>query len=599
VIDVEPITVSVRMPSDEVRIVSMQPFIRFHSTTQEPFRWSTDAVDVQLAAIHRTLNIARGGFNGQVANFTLFPEYAIPGTAGAAVINSIISAEEWPNESIIIAGIHGIRKPEYRELCHMLSARVSQSNAPDSVPNDKWVNCSVIWIKDRNGVVEKWVQPKVRPAWLEMTLTCNDMFCGSTVYVFECKYEPSNYPCRFVTLICFDWVASVGGATVCHELLEKLNAFWDPTPNPLHWVFVVQHNPDPNHPSFLNSTYRFLTDANAHPFVERDKAIVVHANTAVSPCPARTGRGGFSACVFSPSAQLDYIGCRPTVCMQPSLLRGSNILQRCKDVVFREMGECIHAFTVRVPRFVTPDATDRTYPLPSAHVHATCDTTDPRLCGSGVPAAIKWVNDALDGVERLSANVLAGCPLKVKAERIEPVIIAAMRSSDGNTASDYVNWAACSFSHGKESRNMDLRLNTDLWGADENDALKHVFHSLTSLGLAYSLEFESAVLHGAVQDDEGIVQVVAIRGDTHEDCRLHYDKHIPHQGIDPVLVIAQDRYNLIPTPEEYLRLDETAGEKGLAFLDYQTLVTNCRNAADSNTLKGHLDDFLPRPRRII
>lgn len=337
-IDVEQIMVNVRMPSDEVRIVAMQPFVQFHSETEEPFRWSDDAVDVQLAAIRRTLDIAQDGFAGRAASFTLFPEYAIPGTAGAAIIDERISADAWPNESIIIAGVHGIPKPEYRDLCDVLTAQVSQSNAPDSVPDDQWVNCCVIWVKDLNGTLQKWVQPKIRPAWPEMNVACSDMFCGSSVYVFEGRYEPSGYPCRFVTLVCFDWVASVAGTTVCHELLTKLNQLWAESQPALDWVFVVQHNTKPNHPSFLNSTYRFLTDAT-YAFVQRDKAIVLHANTAVSPQPARTGQGGFSACVFSASAQLECNCFRPTVCTQPRSLRESDILERCKDVVFREIWE--------------------------------------------------------------------------------------------------------------------------------------------------------------------------------------------------------------------------------------------------------------------
>ena len=598
-IDVEQIIVNVRMPSDEVRMVTMQPFIRFHSADEKRFQWSDDAVELQLAAIHRTLDIAQCGFNGLSANFMLFPEYAIPGLRGASVINDRISEVAWPNESIIIAGVHGISKDEYRDLCDKLAANVYSSNKPDFVQNEEWINCCVIWVKDREGVIQKWVQPKVRPAWLEMNVPCNDMFHGSNVYIFECKYEPSGYPCRFVTLICFDWVASVDGTTVCQELLTQLTELRAPDPTPLDWVFVIQHNPSPNDPSFLNSTYDFLTDANRHPLIERDKAIVVHANTAVSPHPARTGSGGFSACVFSPSAQLDCSSCRPTVCMQPSSLRGSNILRRCKDVVFREMGECIHAFTVRVPRFVTPDARDRTCPLPLAYVYATCNSVDPRLPEGPVPAAVKWVGDSLDDVELLSATALAGRPLKAKAETVEADIIAGMRASNGHAASNSVNWAACSFSNGKVSRDENHCLNADLWGVEEADALKHVLHSLTSLGLAYNLEFEGAVLHGAIQNNGDFIQVVAIRGYSHRDCRLHYDELIPKQSADPVLVIARDRDNLIPLTGEYLRIDETAGDRSFAFLDYQTLIANCRRAKDSNTLKRHLDGKLPKHHRII
>ena len=129
--------------------------------------------------------------------------------------------------------------------------------------------------------------------------------------------------------------------------------------------------------------------------------------------------------------------------------------------------------------------------------------------------------------------------------------------------------------------------------------MEHLLHSLTSIGLAYSLDVVGASLHGSIQTDEGFVQVVAIRGDTHQDCRLHYESFVPKQGSDPVLVIARDRDNLTPTPEEFLKLDETVSESGLAFLDYHTLVTNCRNAADTNTLKEQLDDILPGHLRII
>jgi len=598
-INVEQIEINIQIPSDTVRIVAMQPYIKFDSTTREPFKWSNDAVDTQLAAIGRTLDIAKNAFNGHHANYTLFPEYAIPGIAGARIINNKISEEEWPEGSIIIAGIHGITKSEYNELCDMLTAHVSQLNSYNSVLDNQWVNCCVIWVKDSDRLIHKWVQVKVRPSWPEVMGTCNDMFCGSSVYVFECQYVPSGYPCRFVTLICFDWVASVAGATVCHELLEKLTELRAQNLTPLDWVFVIQHNTGPNHPAFLNSTYQFLTDVNTYPFVEHDKAVVIHANTAVSQQPSRNGSGGFSACIFSPSAQVDCNGCRPTVCMESSLLRGSKILRRCKDVVFREMGECIHAFTVRVPRFVNPDVTDRTLPLPTAFVYAMHDTTDPRLCGGAIPAAVKWINDSLDDIEPLSRMALNGCSLEADAEAIEPSIITNIRTINGHTVNDYMSWVVCSFSHGNESQDKAPIDNADLWEKIETDALEHLLYSLISIGLAYELNVTNATLHGSIQTDHGCVQVVAIRGDTYEDFRLHYDNIVPKCVSDPVIVITRDRDNNIPTQKEFLKFFETESESGLVFLDYNTLITNCRNATNINILKGQLNDIIPRDRRII
>lgn len=598
-IDVEQIIVNVHIPSNEVRIVAMQPFIRFPSKQREPFQWSGDSVCGQLTAINRTLDIAQGALGASFANFTLFPEYAIPGVVGASAIHSKISSATWPNESIIIAGIHGLSKDEYRQLHDTLSAHISPSNSPDSVLDHQWVNCCVIWVKDCEGTVQTWIQPKVRPAWDEVNVTCNDMFCGTKVYVFECRYKPYDVPCKFVTMICFDWVASSSGATVCHEFLTKLTALVAPNLTPLDLVFVIQHNPGPNHPSFLNSTYQFLTDVTTHPFIERDKTIVVHANTAVSPRPIRSGLGGYSACVFSPSAHIDCSGCSPTVCMQPSSLRTSHILERCKDIVFREMGECIHAFTVRVPRFINPGVTDRTRPLSLAYVYATGDSMDPRLYGGPVPASVKWICDTLDSVEPLSTSSLQSCPLRDKAAAIEPDIINAIRSADGHKADHTVNLATCAFTRGEDSRDEERRHNADLWGRDEDDSLKHVLHALTSLGLAYSLEFEGTILHATMQGNEGYIQVVAIRGEKHEDCCHHYNRYIlPLRRTDPVLVVSHDHYNLSPTPEEYSKIYDT-GDQGLVFLDFQSLIRKCRISPDGQTLKEYLDALLPRQNRII
>ena len=498
-VGVEVISVDLRMPSDHVCVVAMQPFIQLHSLNEEPFRWSDDATGQQLEAIRRTLACARVGLEGRPASFTLFPEYSVPGIAGATGIDEAVTSGAWPNNSVVIAGVHGITKSEYGDLCDALAVRVSPSCEPDAIPDDQWVNSCLTWIADREG----------------------------TVYVFECRYEPDGYPCRFVTFMCFDWVASLAGAAVCDEVLDRLNDKWAGSPKPLHWVFVIQHNPEPNHPSFLGSTYRFLTDVNAFPFVERKEAIVLHANTAVSALPARAGQRGFSACVFSPSAQLDCDSCRPTVCMQAGSLRGTDMLGRCKDVVFREMGECIHVFGVRVPRFVTPDARDRTYPLTCAQVHPASETTDPRLCGGPVPAAVKWLNDALDCMSAPSETTLAGCALQREAEVTESAVVDAMRTADGRTAHTCVNWAACSFSQGRLSRDGGRCRNADRWAQPETDALEHVVHSLTSLGLTYELEIAGAALHGALRSDSGCVQVVAIRGETHEDCRRHYDSVAP------------------------------------------------------------------------
>ena len=598
VITVEQVVLDMTVPTDEVRVVAMQPFIVFPDNAVEPYRWLADIVPRQLYNIQRTLDLARKVFSVDGAHFTLFPEYAVPGIQGAALIDNVVCSKNWPTGSVVIGGIDGLPKADYEKLCDSLSLQFAAGNAPACVEDGQWVNCCVVWAKDTQGAISKWVQPKIRPAWPELNVSCNDMFRGQTVYVYEARYAPTGYPCRFVTFICFDWVASVAGDTVCDELLSGLSQGLD-DPLPIHWAFVIQHNPGPNHPSFLLSSYRFLTDSASYPFVERDKAVIIHANTAVAPVPVRNGNGAFSACILSPNAQVDCTGCRPTVCMQPSALRANPTLQKCYDVVFREMGECIHVFTVRVPKFISPNATDRTYPLPKAYVYPVAPSADARLPGGPVPASVKCVNDSLDKMPLPSKVALDGCPLKAQSMMAEKSVSTSLRNRDGHAARKIVQWATSSYSGGKKSRNDQRARNADMWDATEEDALKHVFFSLTALGLAYMLHCDGTALHAYIETGSGLIQVVAVRGGTHQDCREHLDDLVSEVPVDPVLLISRDDENLTPTPDEYLRIDEIWGKGGKAFQDYGTLIKTCRNATSGQELRSTLDGILPGHRRII
>jgi len=95
------------------------------------------------------------------------------------------------------------------------------------------------------------------------------------------------------------------------------------------------------------------------------------------------------------------------------------------------------------------------------------------------------------------------------------------------------------------------------------------------------------------------IQVIAIRGETYADCRLHYEKSVKKSINDPVLVIVRDRDNIMQTPMEFKKYYETDSKQGLVFLDYQRLLYSCRTATNIENLRGCLNEFFPEERRII
>lgn len=593
-VTVEQITIDIDVPQRIVNVVTMQPFVKL--SHDEPFRWLDGDVGLQLGSIRRTLELAQKGLEGDSAKFTLLPEYSVPGIPGVTVINETVKSPSWPSESVIIAGIQGLDKDEYTTLCNFPDIRYSEPNSPDSVSDYEWVNCCVIWVKDRTGNIQKWIQPKIRASWGEENTSNTSMFGGSTIYVFEAKYSSSGFPCRFATFVCFDWVAVNENETVCHEVLHGLQEQNGITITPLDWVFVIQHNDKPNHGKFLDATRAFLEDTkNTFPYVETEKSVVIHANTSAAQEPLRSGPGAFSACVFSPSAQFDLRGCRPTVCMDPVSLRGSDALKQCKDVVFREMGQCIHRFSVCVPRWVIPNATNRSHPLRFAEVHPCYDSNEPRLNGGPVPAAVKWLNDAIDTVAPF--NALNSCPLGDSAESAMRTVIFEMRDFDGPTCVNCIDWADCS--HGREHRIImaDRDKNVDHWGELESNGLEHVVHSLTSLSLTFELDSTNTSSHAMLKRESDFVQIIAIRGESHEDCAKHYDLIFETNLNDPVLVVTRDRDNFPPTDRELRKFTDPDDSFDPTYIDYQTLVTHCRNADDEENLRTILDDILPGPQK--
>ncbi len=603
-INVEQITIDLTLPTDEVSVVAMQPYLELQ--LDEPFKLRENLVEDQLSAIRKTLALAQNSFNDRSAHFTIFPEYSILGLQGIEIINQEISSTNWSNGSVILAGTHGLTKDEFQEICERFEVNVSDENNPENVTDERWVNCCFILVKENNGEIKRWAQLKIRPAWAESRAPCNDLCSGSTIYVFNCNYS-NNFPFSFTTLICFDWVASLNGSNVRDELLNRLQEQINNVPLHLDWVFVIQHNDSPNHSTFLNSTINFLSDPNHFPIINRNETVVLHANTAASEIPSRKGDGAFSACIFSPRTQFDLSACKSTICMQPSNLRESNIINeaRCKDVVFREMGRCIHRFKIRIPRFTVPNPTDRIYPVLNAEVHSTNNENDPRLSGKTISASLKWINDVLDGIKSLASLSLENCSLQEVAEGKHKLIVDEMRLiEDGKNISEKINWAACFKASGIVERDKDRCKNPDLWDYPvslETYALEHIVHSLTNLGLAYTLDLKDSSLHGILTSDDPLVQVVAIRGESFSDCCTHFkDNILNSKNInDPILVVVRDKNNLKATEQEFAKYYEPNTDTGLKYLDYQTLVDLSRNADSVKNLKEQLDDRLPTDRKII
>jgi hypothetical protein len=412
----------------------------------------------------------------QQAHFAIFPEYAIPDLDGVNVVTERISGVDWPNNTIIIGGVDGLSKERYRQLCEQPNTTYHNNNKPDQVGPTEWVNCCITWVKKNDGHTIKYIQPKISSAKDEALTPLRSFFCGSAVYLFEGKFRHENsvqYSFKFFTLICFDWIDQSAGCRINESIMRKL----DQRQQTIEWVFLLQHNQKPNHSDFISSTLRFFDDS-VYNNVIRHNSAVIFANSASQDKPASYAEENFavSSVVFHPAANVLSDKCRPTICLKKNKYRNLNT---CHDIVFREMGACIHSFEIHIPRFSPYTPGGRCLPIDRAQVYPITDgEPDPRLPGGEVPACVKWVNDMLDTKPSLSDRVSID-HLNREVTISHNAIIGTMRQLKADKHENNIHYATASHLSNNEWRNVDN------WVTDEENALEHMLDTLTMISTAH------------------------------------------------------------------------------------------------------------------
>jgi hypothetical protein len=377
---------------------------------------------------------------------------------------------------------------------------------------NEWVNCSVTWIKFPDGTLERWVQPKIAPAWVESNIQYQTMFQGRSVFVFKGLFDNNVSPYRFCSLLCFDWVANVEGQRVWRWIVSDLGntALAAQAESSLTWLFVIQCNPQPSHASFLAQIESFF-DQTIQPNVFRERACLVMANTAGSVRPGRVADHGATAVLHSSSAQFSAPKCSPTYSNGGVKKRGSGQLGPLRDALFREGGACIHSFFQKNPASLVPGAAGKTQAISRAFVYPIGGHEDRRTPRAGVPACIKWLNDNLDTDAKGLASRFPAEVLSNEAQAAHDKGVNALREIEAQAVETAVQ-LACPSSSGT----------ADDWGTFESAAIDHILQTITVFDVADALrQIDGRPTHASIDLQGMSADVVAIRAETHEACANH------------------------------------------------------------------------------
>ena len=571
-------------------MVIAQPHLPKSSfTPSEPYSLTEHASTRQLDIVARTLDIACPSQDAPATHFTILPEYCIPGLTGVRRIEQRLRASSWAKGTVVIGGLDGVSKGEYGQLLDAEHTYHDAQNGVDRLSDDQWVNCSITWVKSENGQVTRWVQPKLWPAWPEASGENQRMFRGGSIYLFRGQ-RTHGESFIFGTLICFDWIAPTDPSPY-KRILAAIHAEAKKAQLPLTWLFVIQHNDRPSHSHFLSNVVSFFRD-RAYPNATRSHSCLIFANTAGLPQPGHCTEYGSTSAILSPATPFMTSGASPTLSHQgcryreenPSLLEST----QCTDLFFRERGECIHVFDQINPSWMLPGASGRNYAVENAEVHAASDAVHILAPGRLVPAAVKWANDALDQTRtelpphapalgemlKVAHNAVSDRLRRTCSAALAEIVHLSTPTADGNI---------------------------DAWNSVESLGLEHVLYTLRVLGAGNKLKSVGhAMVHGVVEFHGGLVDVVAIRGDSHRDCVKHFEDRYRGRQRRRLLLVSRDRENTVCDRRDgsFLRVPADDGEAGPKITDgasptyhvgYQNVLSFLREADQLDEIERRIE----------
>ena len=265
-----------------------------------------------------------------------------------------------------------MERPDYLTLIGAPNTFVNAAaNGGDRVAIDHWVNCAVIWVKGANNLVERWIQPKIYPSRPENNAQFQRMFHGGCVYLFKGLYETGGAAYRFGRLVCFDWIATIGAYKPWQWLLGSMHNEGAQllASLPLTWMFIVQNNDQPNHPTFLGELSGFYNPIQ-FPSACRQGTCIVFANNAGGDKPGRIEFYGCTSLILPQNATFTATDCYETYSNGGPRFRGNNLVHPHRDVFFREGGPCIYSFIQVNPASIIPGAAGQTVPVENPYVYS-------------------------------------------------------------------------------------------------------------------------------------------------------------------------------------------------------------------------------------
>jgi len=245
-----------------------QPLLHLEKDSDPPFRIGGSSRSEMIEYLTKV--IAEADEIQVSSRLLIFPEYSVPFDVPDGVSKLVEWIQQGPNDTVVIAGLEPLDRAGFERLGRlvpMLKANIE----PNLLSAGGFANCCLILLKTSTGVVNAYLQAKLRPSESE-ALTLK-MVPGDGVFFFRTGHF------NFLVLICFDLIGSEANSSLVDELIRKLGACTSRADESIHVhaVINIQHNEKPKDDNFINACVKFLRPSGA---LDMANGLAVLANSA-------------------------------------------------------------------------------------------------------------------------------------------------------------------------------------------------------------------------------------------------------------------------------------------------------------------------------
>jgi len=278
--------------------------------------------------------------------FIVAPELSMP-ICCDDLVNQIL--DEMNRPTVIIAGLEYLQWDEYKDILANLSCMPQPETWLTGGLENNIVNAAGIWIRDANGEVKKYIQPKIHPQDHEQAIP---VYQGQNALVFRSVDQTNGPRLNFCVQICSDFSNAEfvkqlrqGLATECEDLGLDL-------------TFLIQCNPDQEAGQFKQAVKAYFDVPNGIAPTEQGCLLFVNkANEKIG----KSRKWGQSKLHFP------YKKWRPLEFAPPTYWLTNDGPHNHQAVILRESGPGIYWLTYK-PHYLVqrPAGSGQSLPFPDA-----------------------------------------------------------------------------------------------------------------------------------------------------------------------------------------------------------------------------------------